>query len=380
MNKHNTGTIRSAVAYAHQGETYRLLGFFEEAGEAFDKAINENSEYAWAYAHRGAALSQMGDSENALTDFDKAIDLYDHQKFQSAWAYAHRGDVYRLKYIRERHKSHFDPAATTPPPEDRRTHSAYRDLYEGKKTIDEIRTVVGNSEFLADDFSRAICDFTQATQLSGGVYAWAYAHRAATWRLKLPELGQTHQHWSIYHQWAKADLDKAIEQNDTYAWAYALRSTINKLMGNNSEAFEDLLTAVRIDLNVVKNPEAEYSVLLLYDKNYEQAIRYAETALKNNPNDTWAVYCLAVAKAGADKRKAAKARVEFDFAHSVLQESVSSNLCSLAGLAALEGDDDRANYFLCQAVQIDRAYAVDRARNDIVLRKLKFDAEKDCEK
>jgi tetratricopeptide (TPR) repeat protein len=330
----------NAWVYAHQGETFRMTGYVEEACDAFDKAIAQNPNYAWAYAHRGATRSRLGDYDNALTDLNKAIELYQAKKGPNAWVYAHRGETYRLKYIRDRHRKW--------------------------------------DQFLDEDFNNAIEDLTRAIELDPE-YAWAYAHRAATYRLKLPEYGHKDEKWGQHWQNALNDFNQAIEQsNHTYAWAYAFRSTIYKIGGQYQKAFNDLMTALRIDIDSVKNPEAERAVLLLYYKKYKEARQNAERALENDPMNTWAVYCLAVSEAMI--RSVEDAQVEINLARSVLQETISSALCSLAGLAALENDRRSARFFLAHATVFDDSYATDRVRNDPTLRKLKFSPEKDSSK
>jgi tetratricopeptide (TPR) repeat protein len=274
----------------------------EEANDAFDKAIELNDDYAWAYAHRGATRNSLGDYEGALDDLNKAIEKYQARKGPTPWVYAHLGETYRLKYIRDRHRK-----------------------------LDQ---------FLEEDFNNAIQNFTDAIELDPD-YTWAYAHRAATYRLRLPHHGHKDDDWMQHWNKALNDLNQAIDRSQqTYAWAYAFRSTIYKLGGEYSKAFKDLMKALEIDMDSVKNPAV------------------SEAKMRSIP----------------------EAEAEINMAHSVLKETICSALCSLAGLAVLEGDRASARFFLAHATFFDESYATDRSRNDPILKELKFNLEKDSSK
>ncbi|MFJ2171263.1 tetratricopeptide repeat protein, partial [Streptomyces griseofuscus] len=76
------------------GETYRLMGRFEEALTDLNHAIQLEPDYAWAIASRGETYRLMGRFEEALTDLNHAIQL----EPDYAWAIANRGETYRLMH------------------------------------------------------------------------------------------------------------------------------------------------------------------------------------------------------------------------------------------------------------------------------------------
>ena len=73
----------------HRGQTYRLMGRYDEALTDFNQALELQPEADWAVAERGETYRLMGHHEQALTDFNQAIELNP----QSDWAIAHRGQI-----------------------------------------------------------------------------------------------------------------------------------------------------------------------------------------------------------------------------------------------------------------------------------------------
>jgi tetratricopeptide (TPR) repeat protein len=58
-----------------QGESFYDANRYDEAIQAFSKAIEINPEHASAYNNRGAAWHRKGDYEKAIADFSKAIEI-----------------------------------------------------------------------------------------------------------------------------------------------------------------------------------------------------------------------------------------------------------------------------------------------------------------
>lgn len=59
-----------------RGQTYRLMGRYEEALTDFHRAIELRPDADWAVAERGETHRLMERYEEALSDFDRAIELH----------------------------------------------------------------------------------------------------------------------------------------------------------------------------------------------------------------------------------------------------------------------------------------------------------------
>ena len=328
--------MSDAYTYAHRAETYRITGFMDQALEGFIEAIEASPNYAWAYAHRGATYATLGNYIRAIKDMDKAIDLYEAQGQRNAWVFAHRGEVYRLRANNSRYKN--------------------------------------NDAAVEADIHQAIDDFTVGIKYNNDIYPWAYAHRAATYRLQLSRYDSDSSEWKSAWDHAVTDLDTAIEQNSTYAWAYAFRCTVKKLGGKYESAMDDLEVALGLDRSVIKNPESETAVAALYAEDWKNAYNYGQVALKKDSSDTMALYCVAVAHEKLQKTR----HSEHQHAQAVIREAITINLCSLAGLEILNDHIEQAKYFLCKAFEADPGYAQDRIGVDPVLRNFDFNAIRDC--
>ncbi|NMX21793.1 hypothetical protein C5S30_05055, partial [ANME-1 cluster archaeon GoMg4] len=76
-----------AVAYTNRGIAYYYLSQYERAIADYEKAIELNPNYAVAYSNRGCAYYGLSQYERAIADYDKAIELdpnyavaYDHRE------------------------------------------------------------------------------------------------------------------------------------------------------------------------------------------------------------------------------------------------------------------------------------------------------------
>lgn len=70
-------------AWCTKGYSLAALGQFEEAVEAFDRAIEREPAYRDAWAGRGKSLATLGRREEAVASFDRAIALKPDEA--SAW-------------------------------------------------------------------------------------------------------------------------------------------------------------------------------------------------------------------------------------------------------------------------------------------------------
>ena len=61
-----------------------ILGKFDEALEAFEKAIETDPQYAPAWSNKGVLSRKLGKFDEALKAFEKAIEI--NPKFAAAWS------------------------------------------------------------------------------------------------------------------------------------------------------------------------------------------------------------------------------------------------------------------------------------------------------
>ena len=80
----------SAIEWFEKGYSLGVSGNYNEAINAFARAISLNPKDEVAYVNRGTVYGEMGDNEKAIKDFDRAIAL--NPEF--AVAYANRGLSY----------------------------------------------------------------------------------------------------------------------------------------------------------------------------------------------------------------------------------------------------------------------------------------------
>ena len=91
-------SAKTAVEWFNEGDNLISEGSYEEALEAFERAIRLDPQLAEAWGNKGAALNALGRFEEALTAFDKAIEINP----QLAEAWGNKGVVlYDLKRYEE---------------------------------------------------------------------------------------------------------------------------------------------------------------------------------------------------------------------------------------------------------------------------------------
>ena len=66
---------KDAWAIAVRGETYSLMGRYEDALSELNRALELDDKYTWAIANRGRIYRLMGRFEEALLDFKRALEI-----------------------------------------------------------------------------------------------------------------------------------------------------------------------------------------------------------------------------------------------------------------------------------------------------------------
>jgi tetratricopeptide (TPR) repeat protein len=82
---------KDAVAYNNRGAAYGQIGNYKQQIEDSTKALQINSKDAVAFNNRGVAYGELGDYEQEIEDCTKAIELNPNL----AVAYYHRGIAYQ---------------------------------------------------------------------------------------------------------------------------------------------------------------------------------------------------------------------------------------------------------------------------------------------
>jgi tetratricopeptide (TPR) repeat protein len=172
-------------------------GQYEEATEAFSKAIEINPQYAEAYNNRGVAWHYRGDYDRAIADYTKALDVNP----QYSEAYNNRGVAWYHKRDYDRAIADYSKAMDTNP--------RYADAFNNR----------GDAWFYKGNCAQAIADTTKALEINPQ-YADAYNQLAWVFAL-CPD--------DKYRNGAKAlelakkavELRPEVDFLDTLAAAYA---------------------------------------------------------------------------------------------------------------------------------------------------------------
>lgn len=360
------------VMLAQLAEARRQGGYYVQAVEYFRQVLAARPRYAWAWAHLGATWAAVGvsassGSGDATLSGEAAFNMAIELQPGYAWAYAQRGDLRRLKYKRS--------------------------IQTGDLDADKL-------------YADALADFTKAIELTGGegrsLYAWAFAHRGATHRLKVAtyyfEPGKVPAHsqaWELgVRDFKRACTLSCIDpgkgetdewqamETSVYAWSLAYLATMYMIKREYRHAFKYLLLANERDPSVVLHSNKKMAQQQLYSSTtaitedekrtcLSQALLFAEQAwFLSGGNDAEALYIVSVATALLNQQWSVNSASKgwcgavHDGAFSPFLESAASALCSVAGLHNQRGEVEKANSYLRQAAEIDKFYVHERYVHD----------------
>jgi tetratricopeptide (TPR) repeat protein len=276
----------------------------------------------------------------ALADFDRAI----AQGPKNSWALAHRGQACCLMGRYDEALADLDRAIALNP--DYGWALARR----------------GETWRLMERYDEALVDFDRAIALKPA-YAWALAHR-----------GETHRLMGCYDE-ALDDLNRAIALNPAYAWAFACRCLLHEQWRRYEQALQDLDRTVALDETIFSAWRSDRGLLLSFCGRYAQAIAWCEGELREQPENALLLYALAVTQ--ARWRGLAEARSHIARARQALRTMVEVDVSGaifyrLGGLAALEGQSDRALRYLRQATHL-RGGRFETACHDLAWLNLRSD-------
>jgi len=246
----------------------------------------------------------------------------------------------------------------------------------------------GENHRLTGHFEAALDDFNRSIELEPN-NAWAIAHRGEIYRLMAryeqaiadfsPSLAFNPKYvWTLAHRGASyyqlkqyrnalVDINQAIDLQPDYPWALVYRINLYIRMERYEEALVDFDRAIALDNTIISHWPGERGLLLSYMGRYAEVISCYEQGLKDNSNDHITLYTLAVIKARLKGLAAAQAEIETtrNTLQAIKEQSKRAGvLYRLGGLAALEGNWDRALNCLQEAILLDNE-PLELARRDI---------------
>lgn len=172
-------------------------GQYEEATEAFSKAIEINPQYAEAYNNRGVAWHYKGDYDRAIADYTKALEINP----QYAEAYNNRGVAWYHKRDYDRAIADYSKAMDTNP--------RYADAFNNR----------GDAWFYKENCAQAIADTTKALEINPQ-YADAYNQLAWVFAL-CPDDKYRNGVKALELAKKAVELSPEVDFLDTLAVAYA---------------------------------------------------------------------------------------------------------------------------------------------------------------
>jgi tetratricopeptide (TPR) repeat protein len=241
------------LAYPHAlfimnllGVTLQEQGKFQEAVQAFNKALALKPDYADAYSNRGNALSDLGQLQEAVQSYEMAVEF----KPDYAEAYSNLGNAYhKLGWLEDAVES-CEKAIVLKPD--------YADAYNNR----------GNALRDLGQLQAALESYEKALVLSPD-HAEAYSNRGNV----LGDLGQLQEALESY--------EKAIALKPDYAEAYSNRGNALGDLGQLKEAVESHEQAIALspDLGIVHTNLCD-----LYEKHnmvseLKNAVHHAQNAL-----------------------------------------------------------------------------------------------------
>ncbi|HLG18033.1 MAG TPA: tetratricopeptide repeat protein [Blastocatellia bacterium] len=245
----STGSRGNAVAASSlikQGRDYYEKNKYNEAADAFTKAIEANPDSAEAYTGRGNARRSLRDYAAASADFNKAIAL----DARASEAYRGRSMVKRAQNDFSGALADANRAIDLAPNFDRGyltrglAREGLKDLagalsdYNRAISLDPSYAMShyyrGRVLFESKDYARAIPDFNRAISLDPS-YAMSYFQRGRA------------RYASKDYDGALADYNRYIEMNATDSAAFNNRGLVKERLGDKNGAIADYEKAVSIN-------------------------------------------------------------------------------------------------------------------------------------
>ncbi|MDJ0534502.1 MAG: tetratricopeptide repeat protein [Xenococcaceae cyanobacterium MO_207.B15] len=271
------GADAGAAAWVNYGNQLWRYERYEEAVNAFEKAIELEPNFDRAYYAMGAALYSQKNYEQAVSALKQAIEINPSPYYY--WRYLGLSYGFLENYAEAR--TAYDTAISKNPEDfvlyvqrgylldESSDYQGAIDSYnQAIKLKDDHPWVYNNRGFVyyqLKEYDRAIADYNQAIEINTQ-YTQAYNNRGVAYHeLKQPEP-------------AIANYNQAIEINPQFADAYNNRGVLYSDLKQYETAIADLTKAIEInpeDAKAYNNRALTYSNLQQYDEaiaDYSKAI------------------------------------------------------------------------------------------------------------
>lgn len=232
------------VAYGERGESYRLVGRYNDALADFSHAIELDPESSWSFTRRGDTYRGMKLYDNALADYSRAIELD-----PIARAFADREDLHA-----DRRRHHEETLA--------HLGLVAASDQESTRTI----TCLGGTYRDIKKYDDALADFSRVNELDPTARAFA-------------DRGDAYRHLGRYED-ALADMARAIEIDPQSAWVISYRGRSYHDMKRYEDSLADFSRVIALDPTVraLIDRADVYRHLLRYDDSLADLNRALEIA------------------------------------------------------------------------------------------------------
>lgn len=282
-----TGPALEARELMDKGYSLTALGRFDEALEAYDRAIELQPDYAWAWARKGRTMRLLERYDDALNCYNQALEIQPRY----AWAWNGKGIILERLGRLDEARACFT-VATEINPNDvwswynladvLQTMGHYREaipLLERGLHLDPVHpnswAKLGQIHRLRNNHEEAVYAYEQAIRLEP-TYAWA--HNGCG--LALKALGRTKDALMAFKRATR------YQPNQVWHW-YNLTEMLVDL-GQYEDAVQPAQEATKTDPTHAFS-WAKLGQVLRYVRRHEQAVDAYDQAISLEPNSAWAI-------------------------------------------------------------------------------------------
>ncbi|HUG91319.1 MAG TPA: tetratricopeptide repeat protein [Planctomycetaceae bacterium] len=265
-------------------ETYRQEGFYAEALEWYERALQIDPAHFWSMHLAGLCHLQRGDARTAIFSYTGCMGL----EPEFPWNYALRGEAWGLLGRYDEALADFETAlASRHPIADSRLEMGVY-LNRGAVLVDQ-----SEHEKRPELFDSAIADFRRAADLRPDradphlALAAAYHRRG-----KQVHKEQGPIEAAKWYQQSVVEATAAAARAPITSSAYLLRGDVHNRLGESATAISDFRRAAELATSARERAQADFELGRVYhdQKDYQPALESYNSAIENNPEVAEAWY------------------------------------------------------------------------------------------